>query len=173
MKTWMLAAGLLVLVACQDAPPPETQTDVEPAAEVMAGEFEGTQYGEPLTLTTLTSVSVVAARPDDFVGQTLMMEGVVTEVCDRAGCWMMLAAEDGETTFQIKVDDGVIIFPQEAVGQRARVEGVVEKIERTEEERRERAANYAEMDGVEFDPESIVGPETTYRLKATGAIIAE
>jgi hypothetical protein len=173
MKTWMLAAGLLVLVACQGAPPPEAQTDVEPAAEMMAGDFEGTQYGEPLTLTTLTPVSVLAARPDDFVGETVMVEGVVTEVCERMGCWMMIAADDGDAAFQIKVDDGVIVFPQEAVGKRARAEGVVEKIERTEEERRERAANYAEQDGVEFDPESIVGSETTYRLKATGAIIAE
>jgi hypothetical protein len=172
MRIPMLVTGVLLLAACQGAPPPETQVDAESAAEVMAGEFEGTQYGDPLTLTTLTPVSVLAARPDDFVGRTVMVEGVIAEVCDRMGCWMDLYADDGESKFRVKVDDGVIVFPAEASGHRARAEGVVEKVERTHEEAIEHARRHAEEDGEAFDPESVPVPESTFRIKATGALIA-
>jgi hypothetical protein len=173
MKKLLLAGAVLALVACQDAPEPEMQVEAEPAAEIMAGEFEGTAYGEPITLATLTPVDAILDRPDDFVGELVLIEGVVTDVCDMMGCWMQIQGDREGQTLQVKVDDGVIVFPQEATGQLARVEGVVEKIERTEEEAIEAARHRAEERGLEFDPATVTGPETIYRVKATGAIIAE
>jgi hypothetical protein len=173
MRIWILMGGILALAACQAAPDAEIQADAEPAAEVMAGEFDGVAYGEPLTLTTLTPVSAILDRPDDYVGELVMVEGVVTDVCDAMGCWMMIAAEGDGEALQVKVDDGVIVFPQEATGQRARVEGVVEKIERTEEEAVAAARHRAEERGLEFDPSTVTGPETIYRVKVHGAVIAE
>lgn len=173
MRTWMLMGGILALAACQAAPDPETEADAEPAAEVMAGDFEGTAYGEPLTLTTLTPVSALLDRPDDFVGERVMVEGVVADVCDNMGCWMEILGERPGDQIQVKVDDGVIVFPEEATGQRARVEGVFEKIERTEEEAVAAARHRAEERGLEFDASTVTGPETVYRIKAEGAVIAE
>lgn len=173
MRKLMLTGAVLALAACQAAPDPETQVDAEPAAEVMAGEFEGTAYGEPITLGILTPVDAILDRPDDFVGELVLIEGVVTEVCDAMGCWMKIAGEREGEALQVKVDDGVIVFPEEAIGQVARVEGVVEKIERTEEEAIAAAQHRAEERGIEFDPTTVTGPETIYRVKAHGAIIAE
>lgn len=159
MKKMMVVAGLLAVAACQgDAP--------------AAAEFEGTSYGEPLTLTSLTHVSVILERPDDFVGERVLVEGVVADVCDRQGCWMDIIGDGEGETIQVKVDDGVIVFPQGAMGHRARVEGVVERIDRTGEEAEAAARHRAEERGVEFDPATVAGPETVYRIKATGALIA-
>lgn len=169
----MLLGGILTLAACQAAPDPETRADADPAAEVTAGEFEGTVYGEPLTLTVMTPVSAILERPDDFVGERVMIEGVVAAVCDNMGCWMDIRGENDVGTIQVKVDDGVIVFPEDAIGRRARVEGVVEKIERTEEEAVAAARHRAEERGLEFDPDTVTGPETIYRVRADGAIIAE
>jgi hypothetical protein len=162
MRTIALAATLVALAACQGSPPP--------AAE--AEPFDGTPYGEAITLATLTHVAVILDNPDDFVGQRVLVEGTVTDVCDNMGCWMDILTDDGRT-IQVKVDDGVIVFPETAKGQRARVEGVVEKIERTEEEAIAAAKHRAEERGLEFDPGTVTGPETIYRIKAVGALIAE
>lgn len=161
MKKVMLGAIIVALAACQSEPP---------ATE--AGPFDGTPYGEAITLTTLTHVAVILERPDDFVGERVLVEGTVADVCDHMGCWMDIMGEDEGQKIQVKVDDGVIVFPQSATGQRARVEGVVEKIERTEEEAMEAARHRAEERGLEFDPATVAGPETVYRIKATGALIA-
>ncbi len=160
MNRLMLVAGLLAFAACQSGPPSD-------------GEFAGTPYGEPLTLTTLTHVAVILERPDDFVGERVLVEGTVTDVCDHMGCWMDLAGDRDDERIRVKVDDGVIVFPQEASGHRARVEGVVERIDRTEEEALEAAKHRADERGLEFDPGVVTGPETIYRIKATGALIAD
>jgi len=161
MKKLILAAGLLGVMACQGGAPPA------------AAEFEGTPYGEPLTLSTLTHVSVILERPEEFLGERVLVEGVVADVCDHQGCWMDIIGDREGETIQVKVDDGVIVFPQGATGHRARVEGVVERIDRTEEEAIAAARYRAEERGMEFDPSTVAGPETVYRIKATGALIAE
>jgi hypothetical protein len=163
MRSMILLGGLLALVACQAGP--------QPAAE--AEPFEGEPYGEELTLTTLTHIAVILERPEDYVGERVMVEGRVTDVCSNMGCWMDIIGGDDSQKIQVKVDDGVIVFPEEAKGRRARVEGVVEKIERTEEEALAAAEHRAEEQGLEFDPATVTGPETIYRIKALGAVIAE
>lgn len=166
MNRPMLVIAALLLAGCGAAPP--SGQDVQEA-----GPFDGAPYGEAITLTTLTHIAVIVEDPEAFVGETVLVEGVVTEVCDHMGCWMDIVDESQERKIQVKVDDGVIVFPQSAMGQRARVEGVVEKIERTEEEAIAAARHRAEERGLEFETASVTGPETVYRIKALGALIAE
>lgn len=157
MRLLKIFVPAVILAACQATPVP----------------FEGTAYGEPLTLTETTQVAAILDSPEAYLGQRVMVEGVVAEVCSNMGCWMDILAEDGETRLQVKVDDGVIVFPQEAMGRRARVEGVVEKLELTEEEAVEAARHRAEEQGETFDPATVTGPVTTYRVRGAGAVIAE
>ncbi len=157
MKPLWILIPVLVLAACQAAPAP----------------FEGTAYGEPLTLTETTRVSAILESPESYLGERVMVEGSVAEVCSNMGCWMDILAKDGESRLQVKVDDGVIVFPQEATGRLARVEGVVEKLELTEEEAVEAARHRAEEQGKTFDPATVTGPVTTYRIRGAGAVIAE
>ena len=152
--------ALLAVVAACSAPEPEP----EPAY---------TQYGDALTLTEATSVSAILAEPDAYVGQQLRIEGTVVEVCQVQGCWIAVAGENEGERLRVKVEDGVIVFPQTATGRHARVEGVMEKLELTMEQALAQAQHHAEENGLEFDPASVTGPEVIYQLRGLGAEIED
>ena len=136
-------------------------------------ELPFTQYGEALTLTETTSVSDVLADPDAYVGQHLRVEGTVTGVCEQQGCWIAVASENEAEQLRVKVEDGVIVFPQTALGCHARVEGMMEKLELTMEQALAQAEHHAEEQGLEFDPASVTGPEVIYQLRGLGAEIED
>ena len=73
----------------------------------------------------------------------------------------------------MKVEDGVIVFPQTALGCHARVEGVMEKLELTMEQALAQAEHHAEEQGIEFDPASVTGPKVIYQLRGLGAEIED
>ena len=135
--------------------------------------MEGTSYGEPLTLTQVTPISEITDAPESFVGERVLVEGMVVDVCDVRGCWMEIAGDRDYETIQVKVDDGVITFPLEARGRTARVEGTVEKVEMTYEEALASAAHHAEERGEPFDSATVTGPTTTYRIRGIGAVIQD
>ena len=132
-----------------------------------------TQYGEELTLTEATSVSAILADPEAYLGQQVLVEGTVVDVCEMRGCWLAVAGENDGEQLRVKVEDGVIVFPMTARGLHARVEGIVEKLEYTMEEAMERARYEAEEHGTEFDPSTVTGPEVVYQLKGLGALIGD
>lgn len=129
------------------------------------------KFGKDISLTEKTSISQILEKPDEFVGKTVLVEGEVLDVCAMAGCWMELKSDVENQKIKIKVKDGDIVFPVEAKGKSAVVEGTVYKIELTEEE----AANYyrhvAEEQGTEFDESKVTGPITIYQIKGIGAEI--
>ncbi len=132
-----------------------------------------TQYGDDLTLTQATSVSAILADPDTYLGQQLRVEGTVVGVCQLQGCWIAVAGESEGEQLRVKVEDGVIVFPETAMGHHARVEGVMERLELTMEESLAQAEHHAEENGLDFDPESITGPEVIYQLRGLGAEIED
>jgi hypothetical protein len=143
------------------------------AVACATAEEAGTQSGEELTLSETTPVSDILADPEAFLGQRVLVEATVVDVCEMQGCWLELAGGNDFETLRIKVEDGVIVFPMTARGLRARAEGIVEKLEYTEEEALERARYQAEEHGTEFDPSTVTGPETVYQIKGIGAVIEE
>lgn len=132
-----------------------------------------TQYGEELTLTETTSISAILADPEAHLGEQLLVEGTVVDVCEMQGCWLALAGEQDGEQLRVKVEDGVIVFPMTARGLHARVEGVMEKLEYTMEEALERAQHQAEEHGTEFDPSTVTGPEVVFQLRGLGAVIGD
>ena len=132
----------------------------------------GEPYGETLTLSETTPVSSILANPEGFLGETLLIEGTVLNVCEMRGCWMEIAGDKPFQTMKVKVDDGVIVFPMTAKGKKARAQGQLYKIEMTLEEAREFLAHQAEEKGEAFDPETVDGPMTLYQLKGTGAVVS-
>ncbi|NNF99511.1 MAG: DUF4920 domain-containing protein [Desulfobacteraceae bacterium] len=129
------------------------------------------QYGQPLTLTEVTKISIIGKNPELFVDKKVLVKGLVVDVCAKRGCWMDLASDEPFEKIQIKVLDGVIVFPLSAKGKTALVEGVVEELSLSYEEALEHAEHQAEEKGEAFDPSTITGPQTTYRIRALGAEI--
>ena len=121
-------------------------------------------FGTGVSLKDTTPIDRIIARPSDFEGKTVRVEGTISAVCTEMGCWMALApdqAKDG-STLMIKVDDGVITFPVSAKGKRAAAQGVVQSVG-GDHESHSAAAEHARAQGKEAP--------VAYQIKATGAIV--
>ncbi|HEY7751481.1 MAG TPA: DUF4920 domain-containing protein [Ignavibacteriaceae bacterium] len=127
--------------------------------------------GEEITLSEKTNISEILANPESYLDKVVLVEGEVLEVCPKMGCWMELKSDAENQKIKIKVKDGDIVFPMEAVGSNAVVEGKVYKIEMTQEEAVGYMEHLAEEKGVEFDPSTVTGPMTIYQIKGNGAKI--
>lgn len=128
-------------------------------------------YGAGVGKAQAVKVSDLYADPGRYVGQAVRVEGLVTDVCAKRGCWMEVASDKEFQTIKIKVDDGVIVFPMDAKGRIAAAEGVFEKLEVPVERVALMKKHEAEEKGVPFDPASVKGPETIYLIRGTGAVV--
>lgn len=133
------------------------------------------KYGKSLTVKKATPIAELLAKPESFKGQKILVDGEITEVCQKKGCWIKLKDPSSETEVQVKVEDDVIVFPKDSKGKKVRAEGVVSVTVVTEEERRSSAKHEAEEQGKlkEFDASKIVGSVTVVRIDGEGAEIRE
>lgn len=129
------------------------------------------KYGRDIAIQEKTNISEILSDPSDFEGQTVLVEGKINDVCPSAGCWMILESDKEGQEIKIKVKDGDIVFPQEAIGKTALVEGTVYKIELTREEAVEYYSHVAEEKGEDFDPASVTGAVTLFQIKGLAAEI--
>jgi hypothetical protein len=128
-------------------------------------------FGEPLELAESIRIADLLSDPEAYVGQRVRVEGLVDDVCPMMGCWIDILEEQSQETIRFKVDDDVIVFPVEAKGQEVVAEGVLAKIEMDEQDARRWLAHQAEEKGEAFDPETVSGPMTVYRIDGIGAQI--
>lgn len=131
----------------------------------------GKKYGEKITLKEKTAVSSLFSNPDKYVGKTVLVEGLIVDVCEKRGCWIEISSDKEFQKIRFKVDDGVIIFPMEEKGKKVLAQGVFEKQVFTKEQLIEQAKHQAEEQGTKFNPASITEGKTTYRLKGAGAVV--
>jgi hypothetical protein len=129
-------------------------------------------YGAGLSLEAETELAKLLADPAAYEGQAVRVRGVVEEVCPMRGCWIDLAEASGSENIRIKVTDGEIVFPLSAKNATAVVEGTVERIELDEQENRDWQQHLAEERGETFDPKSVEGPATIWRIVGKGAEIS-
>lgn len=139
------------------------------AAAVSLTAAEGQTYGKGVTLKTATPIATLLGAPKDYVGKAVRVDGIVTAVCDKAGCWMDLRDEKADPktakTLRMKVNDGEIAFPVAAKGKKASIEGVFEPV--GEAMAHEYAADAKEAKaGSEMKT-----PAPAYQLKGSGAVI--
>jgi len=137
------------------------------AACAMAAE----KFGKGLTLSQPTPVATILASPDQYVGKTVQVRGKVSEVCTMMGCWMQLV--DNKDGMRIKVNDGEIMFPKNAVGKTATAEGMLKKLVLSKEQAIARAKHEAEEQGRKFDPASVKSGGVIYQVQGTGAVLVD
>jgi len=174
MRLFAFAASIVLLAGCQAATDRAAggSADTGAADGVALASMEGDRYGEAITLTEVTPVSTILDAPDAWVGKRVLVRGMVVAVCEMRGCWMDIASDREFEKIQIKVDDGVIVFPLTAKGKDALVEGVVERLDLTAEEALAEAERKAEEHGEAFDPSVVTGPQTIFRIRGVGAIVS-
>lgn len=127
-------------------------------------------YGAGVEITETTPIAAILGAPESFSGKRVRVEGEVADVCPSAGCWMVL--DDGGQQLRVKVEDGVIVFPQSARGGKAVAEGVIEVRTMSREEYGSWQAHLAEEKGESFDPAALgEGPFLYVQLRGSGAEI--
>ncbi len=125
--------------------------------------------GDGIRLDKATPVGELLENGDAYVGQRIQVRGMIVDVCETRGCWVYLAGDKPFEKIRVKVKDGDIVFPLEARGTDAVIEGILEKFDLSREDVIERKRHHAEERGEEFDPASVTGGETFYQLRGLAA----
>ncbi|MEZ4340346.1 MAG: DUF4920 domain-containing protein [Sandaracinaceae bacterium] len=124
------AAAILVLAlaGCTAAAEPHARLEPgaasAPAARVEA-EAPPTSYGTPLDDSLpITPLSEIVSEPERYRDQVVRTEGEIARVCQRAGCWMELRAEDGPAV-RVPMAGHSFFLPRDSAGRRATMQGRV------------------------------------------------
>jgi hypothetical protein len=169
--------GLVVLsvslVAACDKGKPAPQ--VAPQANLKATVANGVyrKFGAPVKVAPATPIDSILTDPKKFAGQTVRVEGMVTDVCEMRGCWMELAGDKPGQKLRFKVTDGEMVFPPDAKGKKAVAEGVVAVHELSLEDTKAYAEEEAREHGEKFDPATVTAPKQIVRIDGTGAEILD
>lgn len=171
MRSLCALFATLLLVACQTGDLP---ADVEPtpAADAVAGTASGgvvvnepdvkpTHYGEAFTLETASIKAVdLLADPANYASETpILVEGTVVDVCQKAGCWMVLS--DGENQIRVTVKEHGFSVDKDGTGSWAKVQGTLVSIDVPQE-------TVEHFEGESNRPDLVEKAGQNWQLIATG-----
>ena len=123
--------------------------------EVYGSEFEASE--QPMTLENLLSKS------DSYKNKQVVAKGEIKQVCQKKGCFFILA--DGQKEARITFKDYEFFIPTNTAGKKVVLKGTFNVKELTEK----KAKHYAKDAGE--DPEKVKGPQEEYSLVATSVKI--
>jgi hypothetical protein len=171
-------AGPKTAAATKNAPADQPKAvagaQLNPAAvAAVTGAATGETFGAGVTQQTSMPIETLLADPKAHVGKSVRVEGMIVDVCPKRGCWMDLAGPAPGQKVRFKVTDGEMVFPVDAKGKYAVVEGVVAVNELTLEETKEYVAYQHREYGAERTPESVTEPMSIVRLDGTGAMLRD
>ncbi len=135
---------------------------------LMAGE---TKLGKPVSVTNPTPINEIMANPEKYLGKDVMIEGEITSVCQRQGCWIDVRDSSFPEPMRVKVNDGEIVFPKNSAGKKVAAQGTVEKLVYTKEQYLQQLKHDEMESGKKADLSKVTGGVTVYRLKGQGAVI--
>jgi hypothetical protein len=84
----------------------------------------GEDFGAGISLRTPTKLADLVASPERYEGTPVLVQGRVSDVCQRKGCWTVI--RDGEAQLRVRFQDYGFFLPKDASGREAWVEGVVQ-----------------------------------------------
>jgi hypothetical protein len=122
---------------------------------------EGDDFGAALTLAQPTPLEQIMRDPERFAGETVLIHGRVSDVCQRKGCWTVIR-EDGEHV-RVQFQDYGFFLPKDCVGAEAYAQGSVSVVTLSERE-----ARHYEAESRGGDPSRIDGPQREVTFTAMG-----
>ena len=137
MKTFfaaLLVCACAAFAAAQEAHQ-KHETKPEPAASESADSDGRIKRGEAIGgETARVSFAEALKEPQKYDGKTVVIEGVVTRVCQAEGCWLELGPKSkGEGSIRVTFDHKFAV-PKDASSMNFRAEGVV-KIKKLSKEK--------------------------------------
>jgi hypothetical protein len=177
-RSLVVASLCLAAAACDSSKASSTKAGgpagaASASAAAAAAPVKSESFGSGVKLTETTPVATLLADAKSMVGKTVRVEGQVVDVCPKRGCWMDLAGTAPGEKVRFKVTDGEMVFPVDAKGKHAVVEGVVAVNELTLEATKEYVAYQQKEYGAEKDPASVTEPMVIVRIDGTGAMLRD
>lgn len=111
------------------------------------------------------ALSKLIQSSDKFKGKRVIADGTIKQVCQKKGCFFILA--DGNNQARITFKDYSFFIPTNSAGRYVKIAGSFNVKELSERE----AKHYAKDAGK--DPEKINGPQKEYSLVATSVKIVD
>ena len=121
-------------------------------------------YGGEVSQDHSTRISTILARPAEFEGKTVVVEGVTGSVCENRGCWMYI--EDGDARMRVTFKDYSFFVPIGSEGKRVRAEGIVSSSVVS----KETLQHWAEEEEG-GDPAAVTEDMTVVMLEASGVVM--
>ena len=82
-------------------------------------------------------------------------EGNIVDVCPMKGCWIEIKDSDSDQIIRVKVQDDIIIFPQDSKGKKVIVNGGFKKIEFSEKQALKWKIHLAEEKGLKLEESDV------------------
>ena len=131
-------------------------------------------YGDDFNYDSIQSISSLIDNPNQFLDKQIVTEGKIVDVCPMKGCWIEIKDSDSGQIIRVKVQDDVIIFPQDSKKKKVIVNGIFTKIEFTENQAIKWKIHLAEEKGLKLEESDITLDSSDlieYRIKGLGAKI--
>ncbi len=167
---------LLITTGCshESAPKGDDQAEGQsPTTAEPISAANATVYGDGVKQSDTVAITALLENPEAYAGKSVRVEGTVTDVCPKRGCWFDMAGEKPGQKLRFKVQDGVMVFPMDAKGKSAAAEGVVTLQTLSLEETRRYLEYQASEYGADVDPDNVTEPMTIVRLDGTGALVKD
>ena len=119
-------------------------------------------YGEALSDEPVFSVEELLSAPGKNVGNSVLINGVISEVCPMRGCWIQVKDNNSKESIRIKVADGAIVFPLSSKGKNVIAEGQFSKLVLSEKKAKYWKVHLAAEKGIELDTAKIILDEDDY-----------
>ena len=156
-------SALLSPIAFADQTHKHEHEHAHPAVAVTDQGADFVQYGEKMPLEP-QPIALSQALTSADLSKELKLSGRIGQVCQSAGCWMMLT--DGDAAVRVKFGEHAFVIPVDTQGD-AVVYGTLAKKEMSLEE----SKHMAEDGGK--DPASVTEPMVEYRMVATSLRVAK
>ena len=129
----------------------------EPSPAIPAG----ANFGAALTLSSPTGLPQLLAAPERFERRAILLHGVLSDVCQKKGCWTIL--RQGDEFVRVRFRDYGFFLPKDAAGAEAFIEGMLEVRMLSE-----RDARHYEAEARNGRPDEISGPQRELSFTASG-----
>ena len=131
-------------------------------------------YGDDFNYDSIQSIPSLINNANQFLDKQIVTEGKIVDVCPMKGCWIEIKDSDSGQIIRVKVQDDVIIFPEDSKEKKVIVNGVFTKIEFTEDQAIKWKIHLAEEKGLNLEESDVTLDSSDlieYRIKGLGAKI--
>jgi len=120
----------------------------------------------------LTSLEKILATPTDYLQSPITIQGKITAVCKKRGCWAEMVAGDGKI-LKIKVRDGQTVIPMSARGKQAYATGMLTAIKLSKDQAILYLEHMAQDKQQNFERQNVTAGITIYNLRPSALKIID